>query len=165
MGLKVIPVKSYVALFLILSIGPLIILVLMTLKGMQLGVIFYLLLSVPVLTGLILLHFLKRRFFEVTNELIRIRSTFYLFEVGIGAGISFEKLESGNFKNHVGFRMNGLGLPGFSSGWFRRRGGGKVFVDYVGGDFVMIESSDGPIAAISLDEDAIDKLRLSLAKE
>lgn len=53
----------------------------------------------------------------------------------------------------IGLRINGYGLPGLRSAWFRSRRGGRVFVDIAaGGAYLLISRRDKPPVALGLIE-------------
>lgn len=51
----------------------------------------------------------------------------------------------------LGFRVNGMGFPGYVAGWFRRSGN-KVFAIYGGGSWVSFATKDGVQHVIGTDE-------------
>ena len=48
----------------------------------------------------------------------------------------------------VGLRVNGVGLAGFRSGWFNSRVGGRLFVDRVAGDYLLVSVEGKPRLAL-----------------
>lgn len=46
-------------------------------------------------------------------------------------------------KPALGLRSNGVGLPGYSAGWFRTRNGVRTFAVYGGGQYVSFRTRDG----------------------
>lgn len=53
-----------------------------------------------------------------------------------------------NEKPALGLRSNGVGLPGYSAGWFRTRGGVRTFAVYGGGQHVSFRTRDGVLHVV-----------------
>jgi len=55
----------------------------------------------------------------------------------------------------VGLRVNGVGLPGFRSGWFNSRAGGRLFVDRVAGDYLLVSVDGKPRLALEFADNQV----------
>ncbi|MGB3392772.1 MAG: PH domain-containing protein [Stenotrophomonas sp.] len=86
--------------------------------------------AIMLLTGAVLhLAFLRQRI-TLDGTQLDIRSTFYRKTISISA-LRMEQARLVDLAEHTElkptFKTNGFGMPGFQSGHFRMRGGGKAF--------------------------------------
>lgn len=76
--------------------------------------------------------------------------------------ISELKIARKDEESLIGIRINGIGLPGYRSGWFKvKNAQGKIFVDVSSSDFVQVYVKNNPAVALGFvdNKKAVDILK------
>ena len=109
---------------------------------------FWAILAIAVLTfGVIGVSMLNRST-VIRNAELTVKSTFYSTTVPLSKVTAVRTIVPGSEDDLVGWRVNGVGLPGFRSGWFNSRAGGRLFVDRVAGDYLLVAVDGKPRLAL-----------------
>jgi hypothetical protein len=115
--------------------------------------------AVAAITGVVLGGSLRRRSLTIGKDEITLKTTFYARTVKLVNITGVEKIRPGSAEDVIGMRINGLGLPGFQSGWFNAKSGGRVFVDRTAGDYLLISAGKQPKLAMGV-RDATETMAL-----
>lgn len=149
MQLQALAIKPFVILFLLVAIGPIIAaLAIQRQAGTINHVVFWSIAAIAIVTfGAVGLSMLNRKVELESGQLV-VKSTFYSTKIAITEISDVRSVVAGSSDDVVGMRVNGVGLPGFRSGWFNSKLGGRLFVDRTSGDFLLISVSGKPALAL-----------------
>jgi hypothetical protein len=81
-----------------------------------------------------------------------VKSTFYSIAVPLSAITAVQAIAPRSNADLLGMRVNGMGLPGFRSGWFAWKaadGRQRLFVDRAAGDFLLLFVDGQPRLALA----------------
>lgn len=153
MQLQDVGAKSFAILFGIVAIGPILAgVVLQHQSGSVNHVAFWSILAVSAITfGLIGFSMLHRSVAIQDAQLV-VKSSFYSTAVPLAQITEVREVAPGSMDDPVGFRVNGVGLPGFRSGWFKSRSGGRLFVDWAGGPYLLVSVEGKPRLALEFSD-------------
>jgi len=149
MQLQDIGVKPYSILLAILAIGPIVAAVFLQRQaGTANHLAFWGILTIAILTfGVIGISMLNRSA-TIQGDEFRVTSTFYSTTIAMTSITDVRTVLRGSEGDLVRMRVNGVGLPGFQSGWFNSRAGGRLFVDRVAGDYLLVSVDSKPRLAL-----------------
>ena len=156
MQLQDVGIKPFAILWAILAIGPAVVgAALHRQTGTANHFAFWAILAVTMLTfGVMGLSMLNRSATLQDGEL-KVKSTFYSTAVSVASITDARTVSRGSDGDLVRMRVNGVGLPGLQSGWFKSRAGGRLFVDRVAGDYLLVCVDGEPGLALQFtDNDA-----------
>lgn len=160
MNLVNLAFKPFLTLFLLIAIGPVVAaLFIHRQTGTINNNVFWGILAVGVITYAAIAYGLLNRKVFVDSNVLNIKSTFYSSSIDVSSITAVETVDAASASSVIGMRINGVALPGFRSGWFAKKNGGKIFVDTVGGDFLLISIGGSPAYAIQFENNA-DALRI-----
>jgi len=149
MQLQDMGVKPFAILFAIIATGPIVAgVVLQRQAGTANHDAFWGILAIPVLTLGVIGFSMLNRSAVIQNAELTVRSTFYSTTVPLSGVTEVRTVAPGSVDDLVGLRVNGVGLPGFRSGWFNSRAGGRLFVDRVAGDYLLVSVAGKPRLAL-----------------
>lgn len=149
MELKIIETKSYLVLFFVLAFAPFITGTALFYKFKTVNnIVFWGILAFVIFVFIIIVFFMLQRKIEIADRKLIIKSTFYSKTVDLSEVTAIEKIICKSKADQIGLRTNGIGLPGFRSGWFIMKGHGRIFVDLVGGDYLLIFVNKNPQLAL-----------------
>ena len=149
MQLQDIGVRSFAILFAILAIGPVVAgLVFQRQSGTVNHAAFWGILMIGLVTlGVIGLSMLNRSV-AIRDAQLVVKSSFYSISIPLANITDAREVTPGSADDLVGLRVNGVGLPGFRSGWFNSRAGGRLFVDRVAGPYLLVSVEGKPRLAL-----------------
>lgn len=166
MELNSIDIKSYLILAILLAIGPAVmggILIRSYNPAIAFAALAICLVSAAVFV--VLAYFFQKRSVDIFDDHIHVRSSFYSHSIPLKDITAIEEVDS----DILGIRTNGVGLPGFKSGWFQARPSkATIFVDAAGeGRLVAVQVGNVINTAIRFSDNdaAIDKLKKSATHE
>lgn len=165
MNLQAIGVKPLIMLFVLLALGPVVAAAALRWQAGSLGhPILWVIVGVSAVTLLVIAFSMKKRTVDIQDGQVLVHSTFYTRSFPLAEITRVTLLVQGAADDPVGMRMNGLGLPGFQSGWFRSKLGGKIFVDRSGGDYLLVFVNGVATAALGFsdNEAALRQLKAEL---
>ena len=150
MQLHDIGLRPLAILFAIIAIGPIVMAVVLHRQSETINhYAFWGILAVSVLAFCAIGFSMFNRSIAIQDGNLNIKSTFYSTSVHLSS-ISGVRIVAPNSKDDiVGTRVNGVGLPGFKSGWFSSKEGGRLFVDRVAGNYLLIFVDGKPRLAIA----------------
>ncbi|SCK42216.1 PH domain-containing protein [Variovorax sp. HW608] len=110
---------------------------------------------------------MKNRSVAIRDDEVIVKSTFYSTSIPLTNISSISTVVPGSPSDLVGMRVNGVGLPGFRSGWFDSKAGGRLFVDRVAGDYLSIFVNGKPRLALQFSDNqsAAQILSAAIPKE
>lgn len=117
---------------------------------------------VAIPTLVMLFSILKHQEIHVIGSNLTIKTSFYRESVSLDDIKGPVVLVSLHARSDLrpALRLNGIGLPGYSGGWFRLRNGSKAFVALTRDDAVLLNMNSGYSLIFSLQEpDAMQLLR------
>jgi len=142
-------VKPFAILFAIIAIGPFMTgVVLQRQAGTANHHALWGILAIAVLTFGVVGFSMLNRSAVIQNAELTVKSTFYSTTVPLSGVTEVRTVAPGSVDDLVGLRVNGVGLPGFRSGWFNSRAGGRLFVDRVAGDYLLVSLDGKPRLAL-----------------
>jgi hypothetical protein len=104
--------------------------------------------SVAIL-GLGLMMSMTRSSVQITDGELIVRGSFYKRAIPLAdIDRSTIAVHDEKDKPELGLRSNGVGLPGYSAGWFRTRSGVRTFAVYGGGQHVSFSTRDGVLHVV-----------------
>lgn len=149
MQLQDMGVKPFAILFAIIATGPIVAGVLLQRQaGTANHYAFWGMLAIAVLTLGVIGFSMVNRSAVIQNAELTVKSTFYSTTVPLSGVTEVRTVAPGSVDDLVGLRVNGVGLPGFRSGWFNSRAGGRLFVDRVAGDYLLVSVDGKPRLAL-----------------
>jgi hypothetical protein len=153
MQLQTIDLKSFAILFAIVATGPIVAgVVLARQAGTANQPAFWGILAVAVLTLAVIGGSMQNRSVAIRDDELVVKSTFYSTSIPLISISSISTVAPGSPSDLVGMRVNGVGLPGFRSGWFNSKAGGRLFVDRVAGDYLLIFADGKPRLALQFSD-------------
>jgi hypothetical protein len=167
MQLQDMGIKPFAILLAILAIGPVVAgAALHRQTGTADHFAFWAILTIAMLTfGVMGLSMLNRSATLQDRE-FKVKSTFYSTSVPVADITDARTVARGSDGDLVRLRVNGVGLPGLQSGWFNSRAGGRLFVDRVAGDYVLVSVGGKPGLALEFtDNDAAARTLAAAMKE
>jgi hypothetical protein len=165
MPLQPLGIKPVLILFVLLAIGP--VLAGLLLRGQAGPLHDGVLWSV---TGVCALSFaaltlsFQRRSAVIEDGVLSVRSTFYSLEVRLAEVTRIRTVLPGSVMDGIGWRVNGVGLPGYGSGWFTWKDGGRVFVDRCAGAYLLFEVDGQPRLALQFADNQAALQQVSAAR-
>ncbi|WP_088955601.1 PH domain-containing protein [Variovorax sp. HW608] len=168
MQLQTIGLKSFAILFAIVAIGPIVVgAVLAREAGTANRAGFWWIFAIGVLTLAVIGGSMKNRSVAIRDDEVIVKSTFYSTSIPLTNISSISTVVPGSPSDLVGMRVNGVGLPGFRSGWFDSKAGGRLFVDRVAGDYLSIFVNGKPRLALQFSDNqsAAQILSAAIPKE
>lgn len=149
MQLQAIGIKSFIILFILIAVGPIVAgLVLQRQIGTFNHIVFWSILAISALTfGIIGISMLNRSVI-LKDGFLTTESSFYSITIPLANITSVDLIITGSTDDLVGIRLNGIGLPGFRSGWFNSKAGDRLFVDKVEGEYLLISVDGKPRLAL-----------------
>lgn len=164
MQLQAIGFRPFATLFSIVALGPIVAgMALRREAGTVSQVAFWGIFAIGVLTLFAIGFSMKNRSAVIHDDEITVKSTFYSTTVPLADISSISRVAPGSSSDIVGMRVNGLGLPGFRSGWFNSRAGGRLFVDRVRGEYLLISVGGKPRLALQFSDNQAAAQVLSAA--
>ena len=149
MQLQDMGVKPFAILFAIIAIGPIVAgVVLQRQAGTASHYAFWGILAIGVLTLGVIGFSMLIRSAVIQDAELTVKSTFYSTTVPLSRVTDVRTVVRDSEDDLVGLRVNGVGLPGFRSGWFNSRAGGRLFVDRVAGDYLLVSVDGKPRLAL-----------------
>lgn len=149
MQLQDLGVKPFGILFAILAIGPIVAgVVLQRQAGSANHFAFWGILAIGILVFGAVGCAMLNRSVTIQDAVLTVKSTFYATSVPLPTITNVQTIVAGSKDDLVGLRVNGVGLPGFRSGWFKSRSGGRLFVDRLAGDYLLISVDGKPRLAL-----------------
>ena len=149
MQLQDMGMKPFAILFSIIAIGPIVAgVVLQRQAGTANHYAFWGILAIGVLTLGVIGFSMLNRSAVIQDAELTVKSTFYSTTVPLSRVTDVRTVVPGSEDDLVGLRVNGVGLPGFRSGWFNSRAGGRLFVDRVAGDYLLVSVDGKPQLAL-----------------
>lgn len=149
MQLQHMGVKPFAILFAIIALAPIVAgVALQRQAGTANHYAFWGILAIAVLTLGVIGFSMLNRSAAIQNAELTVRSTFYSTTVPLAKVTDVRTVVPGSEDDLVGWRVNGVGLPGNRSGWFNSRTGGRLFVDRVGGDYLLVSVDGKPRLAL-----------------
>lgn len=149
MQLQDMGVKPFAILFAIVAIGPIVAgVVLQRQAGTASHYAFWVILAIGVLTLGVIGFSMLNRSAVIQDAELTVKSTFYSTTVPVSSVTDVRTVVGGSEDDLVGLRVNGVGLPGFRSGWFNSRADGRLFVDRVAGDYLLVSVDGKPRLAL-----------------
>lgn len=139
MQLQPMGIAPFVILFLLLAVGPVAVgfFVFRQASTINHGAVWVVIL-VAIATFFLICFAMLNRSVTLENSRLVVKSTFYSTEIKITDIDDIQIVVLGSTEDIVGMRVNGVALPGFKSGWFNSKQGGRIFVDRVAGSFLLI---------------------------
>ncbi|WP_431276942.1 PH domain-containing protein [Variovorax ureilyticus] len=148
-----IGVKSFATLFAILAIGPIVAgMVLQRQAGSASHIAIWSILAIGVLTLAVIGFSMLNRSVTIRDAHLTVKSSFYSIDVPLASITDVREVTPGSADDAVGFRVNGVGLPGFRSGWFNSRAGGRLFVDRITGPYLLVDVDGKPRLALEFSD-------------
>lgn len=166
MELNSIDIKSYLTLAILLAIGPALMGgIVIRSYNPTIALAAFAICFISATVFVVLAYFFQKRSVDIVGDHIHVRSSFYSHSIPLNRITAIEEVDS----DILGIRTNGVGLPGFKSGWFQARpSGAKIFVDAAGeGRLVAIWVDNVINTAIRFSDNhaAIGKLKNSATHE
>lgn len=153
MELQSVGFKPFFTLFLMIAIGPLVVgfVVFRQPNTISYGAIWAICL-IALATFCVICFAMLKRSVALDHSRLVVKSTFYSTEIALTEIDDVQTVVPGSSEDIIGMRVNGVGLPGFKSGWFNSKLGGKIFVDRVAGDFLLISIKGRPQLALEFSD-------------
>ncbi len=108
--------------------------------------------GVPSLLAMVMAAMVRRNVIELDERRLRVRSSFYRFDVALSA------IDAGSLRRvdllvdrewRPRFRTNGVGVPGYRSGWFRLIDRSRAFLAMVGTKGIGFRTREGIAVLLS----------------
>ena len=165
--LQDVGMKPFAILLAILSIGPVVAgAALHRQTGTADHFAFWAILAIAALTFGVIGFSMLNRSATLQDGEFKVKSTFYSTAVSVTSITDARTVARGSDGDLVRMRVNGVGLPGLQSGWFHSRAGGRLFVDRVAGDYLLVCVDGQPGLALEFtDNDAVEKALAAAMKE
>jgi len=164
MQLQSMGFKPLAILFAVVAVGPII--SIFALRGLGKNgaqVAFWSILCVSVLAFCIIGFSMLNRGVNVENGILNVKSTFYKVSIPLVEITDMRVVAEGSVDDVVGIRVNGVGLPGFRSGWFNSKSSDRLFVDIGGGEYLLIYQGGKPRLALEFSNNLEAKTVLGTA--
>jgi hypothetical protein len=101
--------------------------------------------------GLGLMITMKWSNVQLSDDTLVLRGSFYKRVIPLASiDRSSITVHAESEKPALGLRSNGVGLPGYSAGWFRTRSGVRTFAVYGGGQHVSFRTRDGVLHVVGV---------------
>jgi hypothetical protein len=157
MQLQAVGLKAFAVLLAVLAIGPV---VAGAAIHRQTGTAdhwaFWAIMAIAVLTFGVMGFSMLNRSATLQDQEFKVKSTFYSTTVPVTRITDARTVARGSEGDVVRLRVNGVALPGLESGWFDSRAGGRLFVDRVAGDYLLVSVDGKPRLALEFtDNDAV----------